>query len=96
MRAWPAGRPRYHAHVTQTYASWRNQVERWFGHITQRAIRRGPLRTVRELGRRLDAFVQHYHAGTRPFAWTATADPIRATLRRLLPAIGRTRHSMHD
>jgi putative transposase len=41
VRAWLAARPRYHVHFTPTYASWLNQVERWFGHITQRAIRRG-------------------------------------------------------
>ena len=41
VRAWLAQRPRFHVHYTPTYASWLNQVERWFGLITQRAIRRG-------------------------------------------------------
>ena len=41
VKAWLAKRPRYHIHYTPTYASWLNQVERWFGIITQRAIRRG-------------------------------------------------------
>ena len=40
VRAWLARRPRYHIHYTPTYASWLNQVERWFGIITQMAIRR--------------------------------------------------------
>jgi len=84
VRAWLAARPRYHVHFTPTYASWLNQVERWFGHITQRAIRRGSFRTVRELVRRIDDFVRYYNAGARPFAWTATADSILAKLQRLL------------
>ena len=40
VKAWLAKRPRYHIHFTPTYASWINQVERWFGIITQKAIRR--------------------------------------------------------
>ena len=92
VRAWLAARPRYHVHFTPTYASWLDQVERWFGHVTQRAIRRGSFRTVRELVRRIDAFVQHYNAGARPFAWTATADSILAKLQRLLQAISGTAH----
>jgi putative transposase len=92
VRAWLAARPRYRVHFTPTYASWLNQVERWFGHITQRAIRRGSVRTVRELVRRIDTFVQHYNATSRPFAWTATADSILAKLERLLKAISGTAH----
>ena len=92
VRAWLVARPRYHVHFTPTYASWLNQVERWFGHVTQRAIRRGSFRTVRELVRRIDAFVQHHNAGARPFAWTATADWILAKLERLLKAISGTAH----
>ncbi len=38
VRSWLAQRPRFHVHFTPTYASWLNQVDRWFGIITQRAI----------------------------------------------------------
>ncbi len=92
VRVWLAARPRYHVHFTPTYASWLNQVERWFGHITQQAIRRGSFRTVRELVRRIDTFVQHYNSGARPFACTASADSILAKLERLLKAISGTAH----
>ena len=44
VRAWLAGRPRFTLHFTPTYASWMNQVERWFALITQRQIRRGSRR----------------------------------------------------
>jgi putative transposase len=92
VRRWLAARPRYHVHFTPTYASWLNQVERWFGHVTQRAIRRGSFRTVRELVRRIDRFVEHYNATACPFVWTATADSILAKLERLLRAINGTAH----
>ena len=45
-RAWLAQRPRFHVYDTPTYASWLNQVECWFGIITQRAIRRGSFSSV--------------------------------------------------
>ncbi|WP_399213951.1 IS630 family transposase [Synechococcus sp. RedBA-s] len=35
VRAWLVQRPRFHVHYTPTYASWLNQVERWFGLIHQ-------------------------------------------------------------
>ncbi|KKZ11578.1 MAG: hypothetical protein TE42_07585 [Candidatus Synechococcus spongiarum SP3] len=33
-------RPRLHLHCTPTYASWIHQVERFFGIISQKAMRR--------------------------------------------------------
>ena len=46
VRSWLAQRPRFYVHYTPTHASWLNQVERWFGIITQRAIRRGSFSSV--------------------------------------------------
>ena len=59
VKAWLARRPRYHIHYTPTYSSWLNQVERWFGLITQQAIRRGSFRSVRELVQKIDQYVIH-------------------------------------
>jgi transposase len=92
VRAWLAQRPRFHLHYTPTYASWLNQVERWFAWITQRAIRRGSFRSVRELTQKIDAFVQHYNRAHRPFVWTATADSILAKIGRLCSIISGTSH----
>src|ERR1039457_2055253 len=61
VRTWLAQRPRYHMHYTPAYSSWLNQVERWFGLITQRAIRRGSFTSVKELVQKIDDFVQHYN-----------------------------------
>jgi len=53
-----------------------NQVERWFALLSQRAIRRGSFRSVKDLVDKIDSFVQHYNRSHRPFVWTATADSI--------------------
>jgi putative transposase len=92
VRTWLANRPRFHVHYTPTYSSWLNQVERWFGIITQQAIRRGSFRSVRELIRRINEFVQHYNRNSRPFVWTATADSIFQKLSRLCLYISGTQH----
>jgi transposase len=92
VKSWLARRPRYHVHFTPTYASWLNQVERWFGLITQRAIRRGSFRTVRELVQRIDTFVSRYNSTACPFVWTATPESIFAKLQRLGKAINGTPH----
>jgi len=92
VRAWLAARPRYHVHFTPTYSSWLNQVERWFGLITQHAIRRGSDRNVRELVQRIDAYVKHHNRHATPFRWTASADSIFAKLERLSKVICGTQH----
>ena len=51
IRNWLAKRPRFHVHFTPTYGSWLNLVERWFAELTNKRIRRGAFRSVRERGR---------------------------------------------
>jgi len=92
VKRWLAARPRYHVHFTPTSASWLNQVEIWFNLITQRAIRRGTFKSVKELVSRIDQFVQHYNAQCRPFVWTATAESILEKIKRLCQYISETRH----
>jgi transposase len=57
VRTWLAQRPRYQMHYTPPYSSWLNQVERWFGIITQRPIRPGSFTSVHDLVEKIDAFV---------------------------------------
>jgi len=67
-------------------------AERWFGLITQRAIRRGSFKNVKELISRINQFVQHYNTKSKPFAWTATADSVLHKLARLCQRISGTEH----
>jgi transposase len=92
VRAWLAAHPRYHVHYTPTYSSWLNQVERWFGRITQQSIRRGSFSNVKQLIQRIDAYVTHYNLHPRPLVWTATADSILAKIERLSKVICGTPH----
>ena len=92
IKRWLAARPRYHIHYTPTYASWLNQVEIWFHLITQRAIRRGSFRSVRQLTQRIEEFVEQHNQDCAPFAWTATAESILAKLSRLCKGISGTEH----
>jgi putative transposase len=92
VRRWLAQRPRYHVHYTPTYSSWLNQVEIWFNIITQKAIRRGTFRSVRDLISNIDRFVSRYNKNAAPFSWTATADSILQKIQRLCEYIAGTRH----
>lgn len=92
VRRWLAAHPRFHSHYTPTYSSWLNQVEIWFHIITQRAIRRGSFRSVKDLVAHIDQFVQHYNRQCIPFVWTATADSILQKIERLCKAIAGTQH----
>jgi transposase len=92
VRAWLSQHSRFHVHYAPTYASWLNQVERWFGIITQRAIRRGSFSSVKELIARIEQFVGAYNRNTAPFIWTATADSILEKLQRLCSRISGTAH----
>jgi putative transposase len=92
VRAWLAARPRWHIHFTPTYSSWLNQVERLFGLITDKAIRRGSFASVKELVGRIDHFISQYNKNCKPFVWTATAESILAKLERLTSRISGTGH----
>jgi transposase len=76
VKAWLARHTRFHLHFTPTSASWLNQVERFFGLITNDAIRRGVFRSVAELQATIVAYLDHHNADPKPFIWTAKAADI--------------------
>ena len=92
VKRWFAARPRFQVHFTPTYASWLNQVEIWFNRLTQRAIRRGSFRSVKELVEKINQYVRTSNTHAHPFAWTATADSIFAKVERLCERIYGTGH----
>ena len=92
VKRWLATHPRYQVHYTPTYSSWLNQVEIWFNIITQRAIRRGTFKSVKELIIKIEQFVSQYNHNSRPFIWTATADSILEKIKRLCQYISETGH----
>jgi putative transposase len=92
VKAWLAARPRWQLHFIPTYSSWLNLVERFFAHISAKAIRRGSFRSVPDLVAKIDRFVAHYNQTCQPFVWTASADAILAKLQRLCSRINGTEH----
>jgi len=76
VRAWLKRHPRFHMHFTPTSGSWLNQVERFFGRITQDRIRRGVFKSVAELELAIQQYVDHHNADPKPFIWTASATAI--------------------
>ena len=82
IRKWFAKRPRFHVHFTPTYGSWLNLVERWFAEITNKRIRRGIFRSVRELKSAIREYIDIHNEDPKPFVWTRTADEILASIAR--------------
>jgi transposase len=82
IRNWFAKRPRFHAHYTPTYGSWINLVERWFAEITNKRIRRGVFRSVKELEADIREYIDVHNEDPKPFVWTKTADEILASIAR--------------
>jgi transposase len=78
----PRKRRRFHFHFTPTSSSWLNQVERWFGLITDKMIRRGTFHSVDELERAIYEWLASWNDKPKPFAWKATADVILDKIRR--------------
>ncbi len=82
IRKWFAKRPRFHVHFTPTYGSWINLVERWFAEITNKRIRRGIFRSVKELEAAIREYLDVHNESPKPFVWTRTADEILASIAR--------------
>ncbi|MGH2397237.1 MAG: IS630 family transposase [bacterium] len=78
----PKKRRRFHFHFTPTSSSWLNQVERWFGLITDRMIRRGTFCSVQELEQAIYEWLATWNNQPKPFIWKATADVILDKVRR--------------
>ncbi|MGO8765757.1 MAG: IS630 family transposase, partial [Limisphaerales bacterium] len=82
VEAWLQRHPRFTVHFIPTSSSWLNQVERWFGELTQKAVRRGTFISVAELQSVIEQFLQAWNEAPRPFVWTATVEKIMAKIER--------------
>jgi len=76
IRKWLLAHPRFHMHFTPTSSSWLNQVERWFGLLTDKQIRRGVHKSVQALEKDIRNWIAHWNEDPKPFAWAKTADQI--------------------
>ena len=90
VQKWLAKHPRFHIHFIPTSSSWLNLVERWFGELTRKQIRRGVFKSVDQLKAAIQSFVDQHNANPKGFVWTKTAQHILTKVdraRRSLQAI---------
>ena len=92
IRKWLAGHPRFVLHFTPTSSSWLNLVERWFGELTTKKLRRGTHRSVHQLNTDIRAWIETWNDNPRPFVWTKTADQILESIARYCNRINESRH----
>ena len=73
---WLKRHRRFHIHFIPTSSSWLNLVERWFGKITDKRIRRGSFKNVRQLQAAIQDFIDVHNADPKPFVWSAPVERI--------------------
>jgi transposase/transcriptional regulator with XRE-family HTH domain len=92
IRDWLAQHPRFHLHFTPTGSSWINQVERWFGFLTDQLIRRGVHKSVAALEKEVRAWIKSWNEDPRPFVWKKTAEEILNSLSEYIAKISGAGH----
>jgi transposase len=92
IKRWLTAHPRFVLHFTPTSSSWLNLVERWFGELTTKKLRRGAHRSVRALNADIRTWIQTWNDNPRPYVWTKTADDILDSIARYCTRINDSRH----
>jgi transposase len=82
VHRWLLRHPRVQFHFTPTYASWLNLVERFFGLLTAKALKRGSHTSIPQLRDAILAYVEAHNERGLPFKWVKTADEILDKMRR--------------
>ena len=98
VQRWLKRHDRFIPHFVPTSSSWLNLVERWFGELTSKRIRRGVFVSVEDLRKAIEEFLAAWNSDPKPFVWTATVDSIveklnrcKQTLERIKPGCTRPR-----
>jgi transposase len=92
INTWLTRHPRFHLHFTPTGSSWINQVERWFGYLTDQLLRRGVHKSVQALETDVREWIKTWNQNPKPFAWTKTAEEILDSLARYISRISDAGH----
>lgn len=82
VQAWLKRHPRFVPHFIPTSSSWLNLVERWFGELTGKRVRRGTFISVADLINAIEEYVANWNQDPKPFVWTATVESIVQKLKR--------------
>ena len=92
IQRWLLAHPRFTLHFTPTSSSWLNLVERWFAELTNKKLRRGAHRSVRQLNADIRAWIETWNQNPHPFVWTKTADEILESIAHYCTRINESRH----
>lgn len=92
IQRWLQRHPRFTFHFTPTYSSWMNLVERWFAELTNKWLRRGTHRSVRQLIASIRTWVTNWNDDPKPFVWHKTADEILDSLAAYIQRISDSGH----
>jgi transposase len=76
VRLWLKKNPRVHLHFTPTGASWLNLVERLFGELQQKQLKRLVSHSVDDLIQVVTRYLNHRNKDPKPFVWTRDAQQI--------------------
>ena len=82
VRAWMKRHKRFVPHFIPTSSSWLNLVERWFGELTRKAVRRGVFFSVPDLIQAIESFLAAWNSDPKPFIWTAKLEDILRKIER--------------
>jgi len=105
VQSWLQRHPRFVPHFVPTSSSWLNLVERWFGELTGKRIRRGVFVSVDALVAAIEEYLVAWNTKPKPFIWTATVESIiekiarcKQTLERIQPGctLPRTRKGKNN
>jgi transposase len=88
VKRWLKRHPRFVLHFLPTSSSWLNLVERWFGEITRKRIRRGTFKSVHELVSSIETYLQEHNRNPKKFVWTKNAQTILAKINHCKEALG--------
>ncbi len=82
IKNWLNRNKRVHLHFIPTSSSWLNLVERFFGVLTQKQLRRGIFTSVRDLEQKITEFIDRHNENPKPFVWTKSAEEILEKVNR--------------
>ena len=84
---WLGRNTRVTLHFIPTSSSWLNLVERFFGLLTQRQLKRGVFTSVKELEVAIQQFVDQHNQSPKPFVWTKSVEQILEKVGRAKAAL---------
>ncbi len=78
---WLQEHPQVSFHYTPTHASWVNLAECFFSILSKQGLRHAVHKSVRELEKFLDAFVEEYNQHAGPFVWTKGPEKLQKIIK---------------